>query len=113
MMSCPVAAAVPTAATTSHWTATSLVRIRSHQQHAHDMFRTLLEPRAVCCAMPFNIHYHECSILTAGCMSLGSITDLLSEMPRPTDLGAGQILLQSRGPGELFFGATLVPIKAF
>jgi hypothetical protein len=37
-------------------------------------------------------------------MSLGSITNLLSDVPRPTDLGAGQILLQSRGPGELFFG---------
>lgn len=41
----------------------------------------------------------------AGAMSLGSITDMLGGMPRPTDLGAGHILLQSRGPGELFFGA--------
>lgn len=39
-----------------------------------------------------------------GSMSLGSITDLLSEVPRPIDLGFGQLLLQSRGPGELFFG---------
>lgn len=38
-------------------------------------------------------------------MSLGSITNMLCDMPRPTDLGAGHILLQSRGPGELFFGA--------
>ncbi len=41
----------------------------------------------------------------AGAMSLGSITNMLGDMPRPTDLGAGNILLQSRGPGELFFGA--------
>lgn len=44
------------------------------------------------------------ALCLAGCMSLGSITNLLSDVPRPTDLGAGQILLQSRGPGELFFG---------
>ena len=43
----------------------------------------------------------------AGFMSPGSITNLLSDVPRPTDLGAGQILLQSRGPGELFFGENL------
>jgi hypothetical protein len=42
-------------------------------------------------------------------MSLGSITNLLSDVPRPTDLGAGQILLQSRGPGELFFGENSGP----
>lgn len=58
------------------------------------------------CLHDISLLQRRCHALFAGSMSLGSITDLLSEVPRPIDLGFGQLLLQTRGPGELFFGET-------
>jgi hypothetical protein len=37
---------------------------------------------------------------TTGCMSAESMLQLLQLVPNLTDLGGGQLLLQSHGPGE-------------
>lgn len=45
----------------------------------------------------------------AGCMSAGSMTRLLADVPQLTDLGGGQFLLQSHGPGEFLGERNMSP----